>query len=227
MYAIGDIHGRADLLSRVFDKIDRDLANDPVDYNLQIFLGDYVDRGPCTKDVLDLLIRRRTAHHVVALKGNHEEFLLEFLSDPTVLEDWVKAGGVETLSSYGVTLGKRVNQQVSLQAWEEFTAAMPSEHLEFIRGLRSCLTIGDIFFAHAGARPGVPLEFQEERDLLWIREDFLSSDYSFGKLIVHGHTPVANAEWRANRINLDTGAYATGKLTCLRVQGGDFHVFSG
>lgn len=219
IYAIGDVHGRADLLQSLLTVIDADLARSAPERAIQVFLGDYIDRGPDSRAVLDVLIERSKSHETVCLKGNHEVFLLEVLKDPTRLEEWRHYGGLLTLVSYGImpTMNPSAEQQVELI--EGLRRAIPPEHLAFVQHLPSSFTCGDFFFVHAGVKPGVALERQKEEDLLWIREEFLNSEERFGKYIVHGHTPISAPDIRPNRINIDTGAYATGNLTLLSIQG--------
>ncbi|MBW5438831.1 serine/threonine protein phosphatase [Bradyrhizobium canariense] len=219
IYAIGDVHGRADLLQSLLTVIDADLARSAPKRAIQVFLGDYVDRGPDSRAVIDLLIERSKSHETVCLKGNHEVFLLEVLKDPARLEEWRRYGGLLTLVSYGInpTMNPTPEQQIELI--EGLRRALPPEHLLFLQQLRPSFACGDFFFAHAGVKPGVALERQKEEDLLWIREEFLESERRFGKYVVHGHTPVSVPDIRSNRINIDTGAYATGNLTLLTIQG--------
>ncbi len=219
IYAIGDVHGRADLLQSLLTVIDADLARSAPERAIQVFLGDYVDRGPDSRAVIDLLIERSKSHETVCLKGNHEVFLLEVLKDPARLEEWRRYGGLLTLVSYGInpTMNPTPEQQIELI--EGLRQALPPEHLSFLQQLRPSFACGDFFFAHAGVKPGVALERQKEEDLLWIREEFLEFERRFGKYVVHGHTPVSVPDIRSNRINIDTGAYATGNLTLLTIQG--------
>jgi len=219
IYAVGDIHGRADLLAELFRRIDSDLKARPTASPLQVFLGDYIDRGPHSRQVIDLLIARQREHDVVYLKGNHEDFALQFLSDPTVLSAWKHIGGLNTLLSYGVTPARHDEWQSQGQTATAFRRAMPESHRRFIQGLAVSFACGDFFFAHAGVRPGIPLERQSVEDLLWIREDFLLHEEDFGMVVVHGHSPAHEPDIRPNRINIDTGAYATGRLTCLVLNG--------
>lgn len=218
VYAIGDIHGRADLLDQLLSRIDADLKQRAVAKALQIFLGDYVDRGPDSARVLDRLIGRGKTHQTLCLKGNHELYLLEFLDNPAVLKVWGQYGGLTTLLSYGLrpTLNADLEEQTELAA--ALRRAMPKNHLQFLTELPLTYTCGDFFFVHAGIRPGAPLSRQREEDLLWIRDEFLCHEEPFEKVIVHGHTPVREPEVRKNRINIDTGAYATGRLTCLTLE---------
>jgi serine/threonine protein phosphatase 1 len=219
IYAIGDVHGRADLLQSLLTVIDADLARSAPERAIQVFLGDYVDRGPDSRAVIDLLIERSKSHETVCLKGNHEVFLLEVLKDPARLEEWRRYGGLLTLVSYGInpTMNPTPEQQIELI--EGLRQALPPEHLSFLQQLRPSFACGDFFFVHAGVKPGVALERQKEEDMLWIREEFLESERRFGKYVVHGHTPVSVPDIRSNRINIDTGAYATGNLTLLTIQG--------
>jgi serine/threonine protein phosphatase 1 len=214
IYAVGDLHGRVDLLERLLFHIDDDLAKFPAQRAVHVFLGDYIDRGPDSRLVLDRLIQRGRTHELVCLKGNHELFLLDFFRNPQVLKQWRLYGGLDTLMSYGVVPPFDPKEQPEGLAASLYKA-MPAEHFEFLDRLQTSFECGDYFFVHAGVRPGVPIAQQQEKDLLWIRDEFLQSEHDFGKAIIHGHTPVPRAEIRANRINLDTGAYATGVLTCL------------
>jgi serine/threonine protein phosphatase 1 len=215
VYAIGDIHGRADLLDGVLDHIDSDLAEAPVSDSLEIFLGDYVDRGPDSRGVLDRLVARNLTHRMVFLKGNHETFLSQFVSKPAILGDWQRLGGLETLMSYGLTPSINADTVTQAKLATALDQAMPPSHRRFLDDLRSSFTFGDFYFVHAGVRPGISLAKQREEDLLWIRNEFLLCEDDFGKIVVHGHTPVPQVDIRSNRINIDTGAYATGSLTCL------------
>ena len=219
VYAVGDIHGRADLLNQMFAVIDADLASSPVSRSIEVYLGDYVDRGPYSGDTLDLLIERSHIREAVCLKGNHEAYLLEVLRDPTKLEEWQQFGGLQTLMSYGIQPSLYPDAAEQIELIRMLIKAMPGRHLKFLRSLKPSFVCGDFFFVHAGVRPGISLKEQEEADLLWIRDDFLESKANFGKYIVHGHTPVREPDIRPNRINIDTGAYATGNLTLLRIQG--------
>jgi len=218
IYAVGDVHGRADLLERLFSRIDEDLKDHPIAETMHIFLGDYIDRGRNSAAVLDLLIERAKAHRMVCLKGNHEIYLSEFLENPGILGAWAQYGALPTLASYGLTpkINAGPEEQADLAAG--LSSALPKSHAQFLAGLKLSFTCGDFFFVHAGVRPGTPLSRQREDDLLWIREDFLSHEEPFEKIIVHGHTPVKEPDVRKNRINIDTGAYATGRLTCLKLE---------
>ena len=215
IYAIGDIHGRLDLLESLLERIDKDLSDHPASNTLRIFLGDYIDRGPNSKRVLDRLVNYCVSQPTVCLMGNHEAFLREFLRSPDVLAVWRHCGGLDTLHSYGLRPKIETDEQDQLELASELERILPSSHREFLGGLKHYFICGDFFFVHAGVRPGICLTKQLEDDLLWIREDFLFSEEHFGKVVVHGHTPVLEPDIRPNRINIDTGAYATGRLTCL------------
>jgi serine/threonine protein phosphatase 1 len=219
IYAIGDVHGRLDLLEALFERIDASIKAHPIQHPLQVFLGDYIDRGPNSYEVIDALIARRPDHAMVCLKGNHERYAVQFLSDPTVLTEWTSVGGLNTLLSYGVKPPTRDDPRQTEEVAQAFRQALPEDHLQFLQSLGLSFACGDYFFVHAGVRPGVPLGGQREQDLLWIRDDFLLHEEDFGKIIIHGHTPVREPDVRPNRINIDTGAYATGRLTCLVLQG--------
>lgn len=219
IYAIGDIHGRLDLLERMIAAIGRD-AGAAGAKTLTITLGDYIDRGPKSRGVLDRLRTNPFPGDYVALKGNHEALLQEFLVDPGVGRHWQQLGGRETLRSFGVRLAAAADQAELEKASTALRAALTAEQTAFLDALKLSLSIGCYFFCHAGVRPGVPLDRQSEEDLLWIRDTFLDSDMDFGKIVVHGHTPAVEPQVRANRINVDTGAFATGRLTCLVLEGG-------
>jgi len=219
VYAFGDIHGRSDLLKKMFTVIDADMERNPASRSIEVFLGDYVDRGPDSAHTLDLLLDRSLYRETVFLKGNHEAFFLEVLRDPSKLEEWRQFGGLQTLMSYGIqpSINPDASEQTDLIS--ALIEVMPADHLRFLESLRPTFVCGDFFFVHAGVRPGIPLKKQQEADLLWIRSEFLDCDEDFGKFIVHGHTPVREPEIRPNRINIDTGAYATGNLTLLTIEG--------
>jgi serine/threonine protein phosphatase 1 len=218
VYAVGDFHCRADLLDQALSRIDADLASYPDCRPVQVFLGDYIDRGPSSREVLDFLIHRGHNHKIVCLKGNHESYVLEFLRNPAILDDWRKFGGLETLMSYGLKPSINPNAAERVELAKALAVSRPRSHRQFLSNLRPSYTCGDFFFVHAGVKPGLPLAQQREEDLLWIRDDFLFSEEDFGKVVVHGHTPVREPDLRPNRINIDTGAYATGRLTCLVIE---------
>lgn len=214
-YVIGDVHGRADLLHDCRARIIADSAERPIAQPLTITLGDYIDRGPDSYRVIELLTQWPDQAPLLALRGNHEEMLLNFLHDPGTLEGWRRLGAIETLHSYGVPLGAVMRGEGFDEARQQLLAGLPPAHLAFLEQTGASIALGDYFFCHAGVRPGVALEAQSPTDLLWIRNEFLDSPADFGAVVVHGHTPVAEPDVRRNRINIDTGAYATGRLTCL------------
>ena len=218
VYAMGDIHGRVDLLDAMLKRIDADLEKNPVSTGIEVYLGDYVDRGPASREVIDRLVARNRTFRAVFLKGNHEEYLASFVANPAVLEDWQHYGGLQTLVSYGITPPIDTGRDGHAKLAAAFDLILPDSHRRFLDNLRLSFTCGDYFFVHAGVRPGIPLTKQREEDLLWICRDFLLCEEEFGKIIVHGHTPVPEPDVRPNRINIDTGAYATGRLTCLRLE---------
>src|SRR5262245_15123153 len=228
VYAVGDVHGRADLLRQLLSGIDADLAAHPIATVIHVLLGDYIDRGPASREVLDLLIERGRQHRsCVYLKGNHEALLERFLREPDVLGEWRHVGGIETLLSYGVRPTFNPDQLEEIALAKALANALPQTHRHFLRRLRLSFSCGDFFFAHAGVRPGIPLAEQKEEDLLWIRDEFLHCDDNFGKIVVHGHSPVREVEFHSNRINIDTGAFATGNLTCLRIEADGAIFFAG
>jgi serine/threonine protein phosphatase 1 len=210
--AIGDVHGRLDLLEELWLHIDAASRLSSARQRTLIFVGDYIDRGMHSAEVVERLLDGFPGFETIYLKGNHDETLLQFLTDPSIGDVWRNFGGLETLRSYGVahTAGKSWAQTRS-----EFAAVIPKTHVDFFKNLKLHVRIGDYLFVHAGLKPRVPLEDQRERDLLWIREEFLDSTVNFGCIVVHGHTPTEEPELRPNRIGIDTGAYMTGRLTAL------------
>lgn len=220
IYAVGDVHGRVDLLDRVFSSVDSHLAAHPITRPVQVLVGDYIDRGHASREVLDRLIARGAEEHeTVFLKGNHETFIFEFLRHPAHLKAWSLMGGIETLMSYGLTPPINSDDTAQKELALAFRSRLPDSHRIFLESLRTSFTCGGYFFSHAGVRPGVALSKQREEDLLWIRDEFLLHEEDFGKIVVHGHTPVREVDIKFNRINIDTGAYATGRLTCLVLEG--------
>jgi len=219
LYVIGDIHGRLDLLDRMIAAIERDVAEQGPNC-LIVTVGDYIDRGPKSRQVLDRLLKNPFPGEYIALKGNHEALLEDFLSDPKTGSHWQHLGGLETLHSFGIRVSPLIGGRNFEQAAQELRAALTPEQAKFIASLKMSLTAGRYFLCHAGVRPGVPLERQSDEDLLWIRDEFLDSDEDFGKIVVHGHTPTVEPQVKPNRINIDTGAFATGKLTCVVLEAG-------
>ncbi|WP_046865771.1 metallophosphoesterase family protein [Microvirga massiliensis] len=215
VYAVGDIHGRADLLDGMRQSIAEDLEEFPINAPAIVFLGDYVDRGPDSRVVLDRLTASPFPARIVPLRGNHEAMLLQFLNNPETLTTWRHNGGLETLYSYGLDVREVRLGRGYEEAAYELRKLIPAAHLEFLRATPLSFTSGDYFFCHAGVRPEIDLTEQTEEDLLWIREEFTASERDFGKVVIHGHTPVSEPEIHHNRINIDTGAYISNRLTCL------------
>jgi serine/threonine protein phosphatase 1 len=223
VYAVGDVHGRLDLLERLHDIIEADAAGIPAARKIVVYLGDYVDRGPDSRRVVDLLIEEPLADiDAVHLMGNHEALLLSFLVDPGQVRLWFMNGGDATLRSYGVDLWAETGADGRADYLRQaFIDRLPDSHLEFYRALALTHQEGDYMFVHAGIRPGIPLEAQDPEDLIWIRQAFLDSMADHGKVIVHGHTPAHEAQLRPNRIGIDTGAVYGGKLTVLVLHGAE------
>ena len=218
IYAVGDVHGRLDLLQQVITQIESDLAKRPSSNAVEIYLGDYIDRGPASRQVVDRLIKRSRERNAVFLKGNHETYVAEFIQNPAILTEWRQYGGLETLMSYGLQPAIRADAAEQAELARAFKYMLPKNHQAFFKHLQLSMTCGDFFFVHAGVKPRVPLARQREEDLLWIRDDFLLCEDDFGKMVVHGHTPVREPDIRPNRINIDTGAYATGRLSCIMIE---------
>ncbi len=223
VYAVGDIHGRSDLLAALLRKIEADASARPASRKTLIFLGDYVDRGPDSRGVVEMLLNGLPAGFDVRfLKGNHEALLLDFLEGKGWLDHWLMNGGEPTLASYGVDVRHLDETGASPEKWRQaFAAALPAAHLDFFRRLELQVPKGSYLFVHAGVRPGVALDAQDEHDLVWIRHEFLDATEPFGKMVVHGHTPGREPVVRPNRIGIDTGAVFSGRLTALRLQDGE------
>jgi len=217
IYAVGDIHGRADLLSEITARIDDDIRRRPIAHTVEVYLGDYIDRGPHSRTVIDLLAVRLVAHRAVCLRGNHEAVMEGFLQDPAILQYWEPLGGMQTLASYGIELHGESETAIGLH--RRFLDAFPRAHELFMQCLRHQFSCGDFLFVHAGIRPDIPIEQQDVNDLIWIRNEFLDCTQDHERFIVHGHTPVPHPDIRHNRINIDTGAWRTGTLTCIAIEG--------
>jgi serine/threonine protein phosphatase 1 len=224
IYAIGDVHGRADLLRQMHERISEDARSSPAVEKRIIHLGDYIDRGSASRDVLEMLMTPRSdGIQTTHLLGNHEAMLLQFLDDTGIGPEWLAYGGLATLMSYGVQPKRdgSVEQKLAV-AQQELREKLPPSHRQFLAALPTHQSFGDYFFVHAGVRPGVPLDQQSDADLIWIREEFLQSADFHGKIVVHGHSYKTEPEILHNRIGIDTGAYATGRLTCLVLEGTDY-----
>jgi serine/threonine protein phosphatase 1 len=222
LYAVGDIHGRLDLLEGLLEQIGADASERDAEWRTLVFLGDYVDRGPDSRRVVKKLISDLPqGFETHFLKGNHEAILLDFLEDPWCLDHWRMNGGEATLRSYGIDTQRLIRISAPPDLWRQaFAEAVPEAHVRFFKSLKLSVSFGDYLFVHAGVRPGVPLSAQTEADLIWIRSPFLNHADPFGKIVVHGHTPGQEPETRPNRIGIDTGAVFTGRLTALRLQNG-------
>lgn len=220
VYAIGDIHGRADLLLKLLDRIEDDAKDFDGEVHL-VFLGDYIDRGLQSRQVVDVLLSERVERYETHfLKGNHEDALLSFLSDPGFGPKWAAYGGRETLVSYGVKPPRSLSLNNEWdQAHEAFLKAFPNAHQTFFRTLPTQVQIGGYGFVHAGLKPGKNFAEQEDHDLMWIRDEFLDANSSFDVMVVHGHTPIDTPHHDHRRINVDTGAYFTGRLTAAKLTG--------
>jgi len=239
IYAVGDVHGRLDLLDRLMDLIVGDSAGRDYARTIVVFLGDYVDHGPDSNGVVGRLINIRRQRNLLSgrdpgrpppgfaplfLKGNHEDFLLSFLQNPASERIWLQNGGEATLLSYGL-----VREVVGEVFWRGdpglikvssmFRTLLPDDHLRFYQALELCYRAGDYFFVHAGVKPGVGLARQKPDDMLRIGDEFLNWPHHFGAIIVHGHSPVLAPEELHNRIGIDTGAFWTGKLTAVGLEG--------
>lgn len=215
IYAIGDVHGFAGLLRRMHALIDHDIATRPVSDWRIVHVGDYVDRGPDSKDVLDFLLARMTAdERIIALRGNHDQGLLDFLQHPDPSGLFAGNGGAETARSYGIELDFSDKESFATSS-RLFANAIPAMHARFLAERPYSAAFGDYFFCHAGVMPGWPLERQTPETLMWIRDEFLIWDGLFDKIVVHGHTPRPDVEMHANRINIDSGVFVHGRLSAV------------
>ncbi len=223
VYAIGDIHGRVDLLRTVHSRIRRELETQPAERNVVVYLGDYIDRGGHSREVVDCLLNDSVAAaEAVHLQGNHEQFLLDFLEDPESGTTWLFNGGDATLANYGVDVSDpTVHADGMIWLRDDLARRLPPKHLDFFRRLKPWHGEGDYLFVHAGLRPGVALEDQSRHDMMWIRHEFLESTEDFGKMVIHGHSPLGEVCQRANRIGIDTGAYSSDVLTAIVLEGAD------
>jgi serine/threonine protein phosphatase 1 len=222
VYAVGDLHGRLDLLEKMLAAIAADAAG-AQRRNSIVFLGDYVDRGPNSKGVIDRLIALDwPGWGKYFLRGNHDQAVLDFLADANSYRAWRDVGAAETLLSYGVYPPRFGTEDAFVAACVEFADKLPSAHRDFLDNLAYRHQAGDYYFAHAGVRPGIALDKQMPEDLLWIREDFLLFDGGLEKIIVHGHTPQEQPARRGCRIGVDTGAYASGRLSAVVLEAADY-----
>lgn len=225
IYAVGDIHGRCDLLAKLVSAIAEEA---PATAEL-IFIGDYIDRGPDSAQVVQFLLTDPALRRFkpIFLKGNHEAALLDFLERPEAGPGWARFGGLDTLASYGVRVPGSISD---LAEWErarqELTYALSGGHREFYETLRLGVERGCYLFVHAGVDPRTPIAEQGEAQFLWIRQPFLTHDGRLERIIVHGHTPEPEPVWNHCRIGIDTGAYASGRLTAVRIDGADVRFIS-
>lgn len=225
VYAVGDVHGRHDLLIKLFAQIEADAREAPEQQCELIFLGDYIDRGLYVRQTLDWLIEfpqraESKNFRLTCLRGNHEELLLKFLKDPDSGQVWLENGAYETLLSFGLKLSSpRPKPETFKHLSEQLHSKLEGKYLKFLSERGLARTVGDYFFCHAGIDPDRPIKSQQSQSLLWIRDRFLQSDKKFEKIIVHGHSISALPDVRPNRIGIDTGAYGTGRLTALVLSG--------
>lgn len=220
VYAVGDVHGRDDLLADLLSQIEQDHGERGPAHPIVVFLGDLIDRGPQSAQVVERLRRYATEGlATVFLAGNHEEVMLRVLAGQAeILVDWLRFGGTECLQSYGVDVD-RIVRMAPQQAVQHILGVIPSEHLEFLRSMGDTFRLGDYLFVHAGIRPGVPLSGQRQSDLRWIRHPFLTDRRDHGFFVVHGHTIAEDIDECVNRIGIDTGAYSSGVLTAIGLEG--------
>ncbi len=220
VYAIGDIHGCDDLFQALIEQIAADDNQRPPAAMSIILLGDLVDRGPSSRQVIDRAIALKSLWPDVRLIiGNHEDVLLKALGgDPKTMRYFVRIGGGPTIHSYGLS-GADYDRLTFDELADQFPRLVPADHVAFLSGGEDRIVIGDYLFVHAGVRPGVPIDQQSTGDLRWIRDEFLEDRRDHGKIVVHGHTIYDEVQERPNRIGIDTGAYATGRLTALGLEG--------
>jgi len=220
IYAVGDIHGRHDLLDALFEKIIKDALRFSDDRTMKvIFLGDYVDRGDNSKDVLDrlTLVKERLGDQTIFLAGNHEAALLGFLSDPVKNKNWLEFGGRQTLGSYGVTPPKSADNPNELHDVRDLFQDAISPHLSFLHSLQRYVQSGEVAFAHAGLDPQKPVNEQTEGALLWGNSNFIEKGGYPELRVVHGHYDAYEPVVTDTRICVDTGAYYSGRLTAIRL----------
>lgn len=222
LYVIGDIHGRIDLLREKHAQIEEDLARNALPAKpILVYLGDYIDGGGSSKDVIDTVMASAPeGMQTIALMGNHEQLMLNFLENADTGDKWFSLYGSATLESYGIAVPSgSLERDQFLGLQKSLRAKLPKSHLNFLKSLRPIFVLGDYAFVHAGIRPGTTLAGQELHDLLWIRDEFLHSRLKHEKVIVHGHSFVRRPQVRAHRIGIDTGSFFSGRLTCLVLEG--------
>ncbi len=220
VYAIGDIHGRLDLFNQLLERIDADDAARGAAETTLILLGDLVDRGPDSRGVVERAMGLMASGRVRVLAGNHEEMMLDSLTQDETLRHFMRHGGKETLFSYGLGFEEYCALPLE-QLRERMIALVPQSHIAFMEAMEDSIVVGDYLFVHAGIRPGVPLDQQTQADMRWIRREFLEHQGDHGHVVVHGHSISDEPQLRANRIGIDTGAFASGRLTALGLEGGE------
>lgn len=218
-YAVGDVHGRLDLLEQLLGQIENDRSRRSHKKTFIIFLGDLIDRGPDSAGVVERLrTYRPMGARPVFLGGNHEEVLLRILAgDETILQSWLKFGGAQCAASYGIS-PESLRQMHEEEAVQLIQSRIPPAHRAFLESFADTFSFGDYLFVHAGIRPGIAIDEQNRTDLRWIREPFLTDSKEHGYIVVHGHTIVEKVDERCNRIGIDTGAYQSGVLTALAIE---------
>ncbi|QNM83190.1 serine/threonine protein phosphatase [Sphingomonas sabuli] len=219
-YAVGDVHGCLSLLDRLLEAIEAEIARDTPRKASIVFLGDLIDRGPHSAQVVERLRTYRppgaSAHFIM---GNHEEVMLKVLEgDVELLASWLRFGGKETLQSYGLDAAQLAGEPDAAMI-DRIRAAVPASHRNFLGGFADSISFGDYLFVHAGIRPGIDIAEQAQSDLRWIRDPFLQDERDHGTLVVHGHTISREVDVASNRIGIDTGAYNSGTLTALALDG--------
>lgn len=216
VYAIGDLHGSLDEFLIAEARIKNDLQHFGRKA-LVILLGDLVDRGPHSAQLLDYLVSSRPSEfHRIAICGNHDSAFLDFVRNPRANMAWLDYGGRETLRSYGIDIQYLMSNGGVRALTEAVSNTIPTEHISLLKSLPVSVLIDDVLFVHAGIAPGVPLAEQRDEDFMWIRSPFLEQGPSLPITVVHGHTPVTDPYFGNGRLGIDTGAYATGRLTVVR-----------
>lgn len=221
IYAIGDIHGSAELFDRLIDRILADSIGRDGRQSTVVVLGDFIDRGPCSAAIVQSLIAQRSSENLVVLLGNHESAMIAaYRGDREALEFWLQFGGIETLASFGANVADIETPHIEA-ALGVLRRSIAVEMIDWMETLPTSYRAGDYLFVHAGIRPGVRLNRQKTADLLWIRDKFLDSQDDHGVVVVHGHSPVDEVDFRANRIGVDTGACKSGILSAVGLEAGE------
>lgn len=220
IYAVGDIHGRLDLLLDMDRRIEADIGDGET--ALVVYLGDYIDRGPDSRGVIEhLRVDTNPRFRRLCLRGNHDDIFLTFMENPLAEWNWLDLGGRETLRSYGLAIDPYRDRSIGDDGLKDLLRShVPENHRDFLSGTPLWARAGDFLFVHAGIQPGIALERQEPSDFMWIREPFLSEGPRLPLTVVHGHTPDTAIVFGRNRIGVDTGAYATGRLSAVRIVDG-------